>query len=60
MCASNWSFCSRSRRPTPLEDVVSERFVIDRLDDLLSHFNGALEDWRDILQGHWKMNQHWF
>jgi len=32
------------------EDIVSERFVIDRLDDLLSHLGGALEDWRDILQ----------
>jgi uncharacterized membrane protein YccC len=32
------------------EDLVSERFVIDRLDDLLSHLGGALEDWRDILQ----------
>jgi uncharacterized membrane protein YccC len=36
------------------EDLVSERFVIDRLDDLLSHLGGALENWRDILQGHWK------
>jgi uncharacterized membrane protein YccC len=34
------------------EDVVSERFVIDRLDDLLVHLNGALEDWRDILREH--------
>jgi uncharacterized membrane protein YccC len=33
------------------EDLVSERLVIDRLDDLLSHLGGALEDWRDILQG---------
>lgn len=39
---------------TPLENVVSERFVIDRMDDLLSHFNGALQDWHDILRGHWK------
>jgi len=31
------------------EDVVSERFVIDRLDDLLLHLSGALEEWRDIL-----------
>ena len=34
------------------QEVVSERFVIDRLDDLLSHLNGALEEWRDILHEH--------
>ena len=34
------------------EDLVSERFVIDRLDDLLSHLGGALEDWRDIVREH--------
>jgi len=33
-----------------LEDVVSERLVIDRMEDLLAHLNGALEDWRDLLQ----------
>jgi uncharacterized membrane protein YccC len=32
------------------EEVVSERFVIDRLNDLLLHLNGALQNWRDILQ----------
>ncbi len=35
------------------DEVVSERFVIDRLDDLLLHLHGALEDWRDILQDRW-------
>jgi uncharacterized membrane protein YccC len=34
-------------------DLVSERLIIDRLEDLLSHFGGALEDWRDILEGRW-------
>ena len=33
------------------EDLVSERFVLDRLDDLLLHLDGALQNWRDILQG---------
>jgi uncharacterized membrane protein YccC len=36
------------------EDLVSERLVIDRLDDLLSHLGGALEDWRDLLRGHFE------
>lgn len=36
------------------EDLVSERLVIDRMDDLMSHLGGALEDWRDIAQGHWE------
>lgn len=36
------------------EEVVSERLVIDRLDDLLAHLGGALENWRDILQGPWE------
>jgi uncharacterized membrane protein YccC len=36
------------------EDLISERLVIDRLDDLLKHLDGALKDWRDILQGHWE------
>jgi uncharacterized membrane protein YccC len=36
------------------EEVVSERLVIDRMDDLLAHIGGALEDWRDILSEHWK------
>jgi uncharacterized membrane protein YccC len=35
-------------------ELVSERLVIDRMDDLLSHLAGALEDWRDILQEHWQ------
>jgi uncharacterized membrane protein YccC len=38
----------------PAEEVVSERFVIDRLDDLLKNLDGALRDWRDILQGRWE------
>jgi len=32
-------------------DVVSERLVIDRLDDLLRHLDGALEQWRIVLRG---------
>jgi uncharacterized membrane protein YccC len=40
------------------EEVVSERLVIDRLEDLLQHFQGALKDWRDILQGQWKEKPH--
>jgi uncharacterized membrane protein YccC len=35
--------------PSP-EDLVSERLVIDRMDELFVHMSGALEDWRDILQ----------
>ena len=38
----------------PSEDLVSKRFVIDRMDDLLRHLDGALKDWRDILYGNWK------
>jgi uncharacterized membrane protein YccC len=37
------------RETARAKDLVSERFVIDRLDDLLSHLDGALEHWRDIL-----------
>jgi uncharacterized membrane protein YccC len=40
------------RETASREDLVSERLVIDRLDDLLSHLGGALEEWRDILQDH--------
>ena len=36
------------------EELVSQRFVIDRLDDLLDHLNGALQDWRSILYGDWE------
>jgi len=36
------------------DDVVSERLVIDRLDDLLRHLDGALKDWRDVLQNRWE------
>ena len=34
-------------------ELVSERLVIDRLDDLLLQLNGALEDWCDILHSRW-------
>jgi uncharacterized membrane protein YccC len=34
-------------------DLVSERFVIDRLDDLLTHLSGALEEWRDVVLRRW-------
>jgi uncharacterized membrane protein YccC len=34
-------------------ELVSERLVIDRLDDLLCGLNGALEDWNDILHSRW-------
>jgi uncharacterized membrane protein YccC len=33
------------------EELVSERYVIDRLDDLLAHWDCALRDWRAILRG---------
>jgi uncharacterized membrane protein YccC len=36
------------------EDLASKRFVIDRMNDLLNHMEGALKDWRDILQENWK------
>ncbi|MCE0523625.1 MAG: FUSC family protein [Methylacidiphilales bacterium] len=39
------------RETVPSEELVSERFVIDQLDDLLVHLEGALEEWRDIVQG---------
>ncbi len=32
------------------EVIVSERYVIDRLDDMLTHWDGALRDWRSILR----------
>jgi uncharacterized membrane protein YccC len=38
----------------PAEELVSKRFVIDRLDDFLNHLGGALNNWRDILDGNWK------
>jgi len=38
----------------PSEELVSKRFVIDCMDDLLDHLEGALKDWRDILYGNWK------
>jgi uncharacterized membrane protein YccC len=38
----------------PAEEVVSQRVVIDRLEDLLQHFERALKDWRDILRGQWQ------
>ena len=36
------------------DDVVSVRFVIDRIDDLLLNLNGALEEWRGILSGRYR------
>jgi uncharacterized membrane protein YccC len=45
----------RPEDDTPVSaDLVSERLVIDRLDDLLLHFNGALGHWRDILLERWE------
>jgi uncharacterized membrane protein YccC len=38
---------------TSSEDVVAERLVIDRIDDLLFQLEGALNDWRTIVQGRW-------
>ena len=34
--------------------VISARYVIDRLDDLLEHLGLALEDWRDIVEERWR------
>jgi uncharacterized membrane protein YccC len=42
------------RDTTESAELVSERFVIDRLDDLLGHLEGALQDWRDILNERWE------
>jgi len=39
------------RDTTPSEDLVSERYVIDRMDDFLVHLEGAVEDWRVIARG---------
>jgi uncharacterized membrane protein YccC len=39
----------------PSEDLVSRRFVIDRMEDFLDHLGGALRNWRDILQENWKV-----
>ena len=36
------------------EELVSKRFVIDRMEDLQTHLEGALKNWRDIVQGNWK------
>ncbi len=32
-------------------ELVSERYVMDRLDDMLAHWGCALRDWRSILHG---------
>jgi uncharacterized membrane protein YccC len=32
-------------------ELLSKRFVIDCMDNLLTHLEGALSDWRDILHG---------
>jgi uncharacterized membrane protein YccC len=39
-------------------EMVSRRFVIDRMGELLNHFEGALRDWSDILHGTWKPTGH--
>ena len=39
-------------------DLVSERLVIDRLDDLLFHLDRALDQWRAILQGGYSAHPH--
>jgi uncharacterized membrane protein YccC len=36
------------------EELVSKRFVIDRLGDLLDHLDGALKNWRDMINGNWR------
>ncbi len=33
------------------DDLVTERFVIDRLDELLANLNDALDEWCDIIHG---------
>ncbi len=38
--------------PSAIEIVVTERILLDRLDDILRHLIGALQDWRG-LQGGW-------
>jgi len=38
----------------PSGELVSKRFVIDRMDDLLGHLDGALKNWRDIQNGNWE------
>jgi uncharacterized membrane protein YccC len=40
--------------PGSPEELVSKRFVLDRMNDLLNHVEGALKDWRDILHENWK------
>ena len=40
--------------PGSSDELVSKRFVIDRMNDLLDHLEGALKDWRDILNENWK------
>ncbi|HEX4140182.1 MAG TPA: FUSC family protein [Candidatus Methylacidiphilales bacterium] len=35
----------------PEEEIVSARLVIDRMDDILEHFKGALEDWQNLIEG---------
>jgi len=38
---------------TDAAEAISARLVIDRVDDLLEHLGGALEDWRDVLEERW-------
>ena len=37
-----------------VEEVISARLVIDRIDDLLEHLGHALNNWRDIVQERWE------
>jgi uncharacterized membrane protein YccC len=39
-------------------EMVSRRFVIDRMEELLNHLEGALRDWSEILRGTWKSAVH--
>jgi uncharacterized membrane protein YccC len=39
------------RDSDPPEVIVSERYVMDRLDDMLAHWGCALRDWRAITHG---------
>jgi uncharacterized membrane protein YccC len=45
--------CPEDDSADPAE-AISARLVIDRVDDLLEHLGGALEDWRDILEERWR------
>ena len=40
--------------PEPVEEVISARLVIDRIDDFLEHLGHALNNWRDIVEERWQ------